>query len=191
MGTALRQECKVYYEVLDGQPMAMASATANHVIVAGNVYSIFRDYLKGKFCRVFPELDVFLSDKDTFIPDVMVVCRPDIIKANGIHGALDLVVEVLSPSTIKRDKGYKMQAYAKSGVKELWLIYPESRIVEVYYLKNKAFEFENVYALHLSCMIEKMTDEEKAEIIHEFTPSIFEDMVIKVEDVFEGLLGDF
>jgi len=191
MGTALKQECKAYYEVLDGQPVAMASATANHGIVAGNIYGIFRGFLKGKFCRVFSELDVVLFDKDTFIPDVTVVCRPDIIKTNGIHGAPDLVVEVLSPSTMKRDRGYKMQAYAKCGVKEYWLVEPESRAIEVYLLKDGVFEFNNGYALHLSCMVGKMSDEEKVAIVYEFSPSIFEDMVIRVEDVFEGLLGDF
>jgi len=191
MSTALRQECKVYYEILDGQPVAMASASTNHAIVVENIRDVFRGYLKGKFCRMFSELDVILSDKDTFIPDVMVVCRRDIIKANGIYGAPDLIVEVLSPSTIRYDRGYKMKTYAKNGVKELWLVDPESRAIEVYLLDNGVYELNNAYPLYPDWMIEGMTEEEKAKIAHEFTPSIFDDLIIQVEDVFEGLLGDF
>jgi len=191
MGTALIQVDKIYYELLNGQPMAMASGTANHSNVAVNIISLFKNYLRGKFCRVYAELDVHLSDNDRFRPDVMVVCKQDIIKKNGVHGAPDLVVEVLSPSTIKRDRGYKMQLYAKSGVKELWLVDSENRTIETYLLQNEIYELDNGYALLPDYILEKMSDEDKAEIIHEFNPSIFKDMVIRVEDVFEGLLGDF
>jgi len=106
MGTALKlSEDKPYYEVLNGKIVAMASASVNHATVTINILSIFKRHFKGMFYRVFSEVDVFLSDKDTFIPDLMVVCKPDIIKRNGINGAPDLVVEVLSPSTIRYDRG--------------------------------------------------------------------------------------
>jgi len=81
--------------------------------------------------------------------------------------------------------------YAKCGVKELWLVDPENRTIEIYLLEDDQYEMNNVYNLTPSYKLEKMTDEEKAELVHEFSPSIFDDLVIRVEDVFEDLLGDF
>ena len=191
MGRALKYEEGIKYEVHGGQLVAMASGTENHASVKGNIYNIFKNYLKGKFCRVYSELDVYLSEEDTFIPDVMVVCKPDIIKKDGIHGAPDLVVEVLSPSTTKRDRGYKMQTYAKCGVKELWLVDSKSRTIEVYLLDLDRYVFDNAYVIYPDYVLAKMSDEEKAELVHEFSPSIFDDLIISVEDVFDDLLGDF
>jgi len=81
VGTALKHENKVFYEILSGQPVAIAKPSMNHVFVSGNIHNIFKQYLKGKFCRVASEAKVILSDKDTFAPDVMVICKSDIKSA--------------------------------------------------------------------------------------------------------------
>ena len=79
--------------------------------------------------------DVHLSENDCVIPDVMIVCNSDIIKDNAIYGAPDLIVEVLSPGTEKRDRGYKKDLYERCGVREYWIVDPVSLTVEVYLLK--------------------------------------------------------
>lgn len=58
--------------------------------------------LEGKECEAFGVgTDVYLSEKDRVIPDVMIICSKDILRENGIYGTPDLVVEILSPGTEK------------------------------------------------------------------------------------------
>ena len=75
---------------------------------------------------------MFLSENDHFVPDMMVVCDREKIHHDGIHGAPDLAVEVLSPSTMKNDRTHKKDVYAKYGVREYWLVNPTDRSIEVY-----------------------------------------------------------
>jgi len=105
-------------ELLHGEIYMMSSPSVNHSQTASNIYYALRSFLKGKPCRAFNDgVDVFLTENDRAIPDAMIVCDKTIIKNNGVHGAPDLVVEVLSPSTAKNDRGYKKELYEKSGVK--------------------------------------------------------------------------
>ena len=78
--------------------------------------------------------DVFLSDNDVVQPDVFFVAN-DRLKAlqdDGVHGAPDLVIEVLSPSTAQLDKKSKRRVYAQAGVKEMWLVDPSLLQIQRY-----------------------------------------------------------
>lgn len=88
-------------ELLYGKIFAISPRPAvNHNIVLGNTFNIFKNFLHGKTCTAFSNgVDVFFTEKDRVIPDVMIVCNKDIIKKDGIHSAPDLVVEALSPCT--------------------------------------------------------------------------------------------
>ena len=121
-------------ETIHGKTVMMSpSPTIGHNTISGNIYGIFWRFLKGKRCRVFMDgADVHLDDENTFIPDVMIVCDRDKIRHDGIYGAPDLVVEVLSPSTATRDKGTKKDVYERAGVKEYWIVDPDKRKVIVY-----------------------------------------------------------
>ena len=106
-------------EVIGGKVVMMASPTVNHNRVSGNIHTIFDIYLKGGQCEPFQDgTALFLKeDREEYKPDMMVVCDPDKVKPDGVHGAPDLVVEVLSPSTGKNDRGYKKDIYEKYGVR--------------------------------------------------------------------------
>ncbi len=117
----------------------------------------------------------------------MIVCNPDIIKENGIYGAPDLVVEVISPSTMRYDRGPKMQAYAKAGVKEYWLVTPLARSVEVYLNHGGVFEIDETYAVYSEADLSVMNDEEKAAIKPQIKVSLYDDLLVNVEDVFYRL----
>ena len=71
-------------------------------------------------------LDVYLSDEDVFQPDIVFISneRLDIIQAEGLHGAPDLVIEVLSPSTERIDRTLKHERYEMFDVKEYWRAEP-------------------------------------------------------------------
>jgi len=180
---------EIWDEMLDGRIVAMSPRPAiNHNVVVENICTAFKNFFKGKTCSAFGDgTDVFLTPKDRVIPDAMIVCNRDIIKANGIHGAPDLVVEVLSPTTQKNDRGYKKNLYEKCGVKEYWLVDIINCFVEVYLLKDSAFELDEIYTVYPDYVLEAMSEEERSRVPTDFKTSLFPDLTITLEDVFEGM----
>lgn len=76
-------------------------------------------------------LDVFLSDHSVVQPDILYFCaeRRGSVRRR-VEEAPDLVVEILSPGTARRDRGEKLRLYAEAGVREYWLVDPEGRQIE-------------------------------------------------------------
>lgn len=143
-------------ELLHGEIYMMSSPSVNHSQTASNIYYAFRSFLKGKPCRAFNDgVDVYLTDEDRVIPDAMIVCSKNIIRPDGIHGAPDLVVEVLSPSTAQNDRGYKKDLYESSGVKEYWIVDVKSRSIESYMLSDGKYILDRIYQLASDDMIER------------------------------------
>ena len=175
-------------ELIDGKAVAMSpGGTAYHNWIILNLSRMFGDYLTGKPCSPFGDgMNLYLTNKDHFIPDFMVVCDKNKIKGGGHHveGAPDFVVEVMSPSTARRDKLQKKNVYERCGVREYWIINPTERYIEQYVLENSAFTLRDVYYHYRAYELEDMTDKEKAEVITEFHPAIFEDMTVRLEKVF-------
>ena len=124
-------------ELIDGVIYDMAAPTSIHQIIAGHFYAQLLSYVmskKGKCMPMISPLDVQLDcDNKTMVqPDVVVVCDRDKIIKRCVYGAPDLVVEVLSPYTKKKDMTLKMHKYANAGVKEYWLIDPDKKKIIIY-----------------------------------------------------------
>lgn len=172
-------------ELIGGKVVMMSPASVNHVLVAGNIYHIFASYLRGKEC--VPIMDgalVYLTEADHFVPDFMVVCDRSKIRSDGIYGAPDLVVEILSPSTAQYDRRRKKEIYEKCGVKEYWIVSPGERTVEQYLLQDGKLELHQIYADFPEWMLKRMTPEAQAAVVKEFKCSLYEDLTITTEDVF-------
>jgi Uma2 family endonuclease len=131
-----------YYQVIEGDLVMSPSPNTYHQHIAGNIYFLLRQHLsKNPIGEVLmAPLDVFLNDINVYQPDVIFVSneRRSIITDHGIEGAPDLLVEALSPATARYDKGSKRKIYARTGVKELWLVDPETRTLQVYLLAKDA-----------------------------------------------------
>ncbi len=181
---AYREERRV--ELIGGKVMAMSPRPAyNHNQISYNISRLFGNYLYGKKCTPIADgMDLFLDDDNQFVPDFMVVCDPDKIKPDGIHGAPDLVVEVLSPSTAKNDKTHKKDVYARYGVREYWLVGPGDKYVEVYRSNGSEFILHDIYTLHEDWQLAQMSDEERAAVVTHFKCSLFDDLDIALEDIF-------
>lgn len=176
------------YERIAGMAVMLAPAGTGHNGVGGNLHLILGNYLRGKRCKVFYETMVFLDEQNHFIPDLMVVCDRSKIKYNGIEGAPDLVVEILSPSTKKRDIGVKKKIYAESGVKEYWIVSPKEKSIEVYLQAEGDFRLDNVYHDYEPWEWEMLTEEEKAEERFCFQASLYDDLEIDVREVFRDVV---
>ena len=185
--TMLDVEKKRRREVIDGVPVLMSPcASVAHNTVGTNLVSIFRNYLKGKRCRLFMDgVDVFFDEKNTLVPDLTIVCDRSKIKANGIHGAPDLVVEILSPSTAKRDRIQKKAVYERFGVKEYWLVNTKEKAIEVYLLQDGRLELDNVYTVYEEWQWKQMSEEERAAAQLSLKVSLYDDLVIDIRDIFD------
>jgi len=119
-----------------------------HAEICSNVLSHFRVIVrknKGK-CKVFtapfdvrfPKQGEIADDKiDTVVqPDICVICDLSKIDKRGCCGSPDMIVEVLSPSTIKKDVTEKFALYEEHGVKEYWIVHPEGKAVNVFLLQE-------------------------------------------------------
>ena len=177
-------------ELIGGEVFLMSPKPAwNHNRVAFNIAHIFEKYLHGKKCTpIVDGTDLYLDEKNWFVPDFMVVCDPDKIRNDGVHGAPDLVAEVLSPSTTRNDRVRKAEAYARFGVKEYWLVNPIDKTVEVYLLENGVFVFQESYALYPDWELARMSEKERAELVTNFRCSLFDDLEISIEDIFDKTL---
>lgn len=186
----LAYQDEIRYELLNGTAVAMSPRpNVNHNIVSGNLFRIFGNFLKDKKCNAFSDgVDVHIDDANVVIPDAMIVCNQDIIKSDGIYGAPDLVVEVLSPTTAKNDKGYKKDLYEKAGVKEYWIVSINERLIEVYLSKDGKFVLDNVYSVIPDFMMKKMTEEEKEAVVTVFKTSLYEDLLIDIHDIFDKVM---
>ena len=132
------------WELIDGVAYSMGSPTTTHQTISMELSLAFGQFLKGKPCRIFAApFDVLFArlneqdedDVDTIVqPDLLVVCDPTKIRAKYVWGAPDLVVEILSPSTSRKDQHEKYALYERSGVKEYWVIDPTGQWVQQYVL---------------------------------------------------------
>ena len=175
-------------ELIGGNVVMMSPASAEHVYTAGSIYNIFKNYLKGKNCIPFSDgLLVHLTDENKFVPDMMVVCDRSKIKSDGVHGAPDLVVEVLSPSTAKDDRTRKKEVYEACGVPEYWLVSPADKSIEVYLLESGKYILHDVYTVRPDWVLKQMTDEERAAIVTEFKCHLYDDLIIRLDDIFGDL----
>ena len=131
------------WEIIDGVAYNMSpSPTVSHQEAFADLVTQLRLFLRGKPCRVIPDCDVLLpksAESEAEIrtvvqPDISVVCSPEKIEGRRIRGAPDLVIEIISPSSASYDHVKKKYLYERAGVKEYWLVDPESRAVAVYTL---------------------------------------------------------
>ena len=136
------------WELIDGVAYDMSPAPSRkHQEISFELAGLLREYLKGKTCKAFAApFDVLLpnyplgnvDEINTVVqPDILVICDPSKLIDKGCLGAPDLIVEILSPSTSKKDLNEKFQLYEKHGVKEYWVVDPGNKYIQVFHLQNE------------------------------------------------------
>jgi len=136
------------WELIEGHAWAMSPAPLRrHQELVWKLSSLLDAYLKGKPCKGFTSpFDVLLpagdeadDEVDTVVqPDLVVYCDRSKLTEAGARGAPDLVVEILSPSTSKKDQREKFNLYERHGVREYWIVDPAGEWLCVYRLGSGA-----------------------------------------------------
>ena len=139
---ALPDEQRV--ELIDGYFYDMSSPTFGHQSIGGEIHRQIANYIMehGGDCRPFiAPVDVQLDcDNKTMVqPDVGIVCDPSKIKRFGIYGAPDFLVEVISPSTKKKDYALKLSKYMEAGVREYWILDFRQEKILVYFFESDIY----------------------------------------------------
>ena len=124
-------------ELLDGDLVMVAAPNLKHQRVqfhlGRKLGNLIVEHDLGEF--FYAPCDVVLSDTDVVQPDLLFVSREREHLLSGgenVQGAPDLVVEILSPATADRDRGYKRELYGRHGVKEYWLVDPMTETITVH-----------------------------------------------------------
>lgn len=142
-------------ELIDGEPVMMAPPTTAHQLISGEIFRQLGNYLEGKKCRAIPApFAVRLFEKDgdnpedvdTMVePDISIVCNASKLDKHGCKGAPDMVVEILSPSTQRHDRLVKLGLYQRAGVREYWIVDPDSSTVQVFLQQDGSLQLHEVY----------------------------------------------
>lgn len=127
------------WELIEGEPYLMSPAPRPiHQRLVTKLCLAISTRLPGSACEAFVSpIDVKLSEQDVVQPDIVVVCNPSQVTDRYIEGAPSLVVEILSPSSIRHDRMRKLQLYARFGITEYWIVTPEPSLVEVLELSDR------------------------------------------------------
>lgn len=168
------------WELIDGEAYCMGAAPSRrHQEVLMNISGELRNYLKGKSCKVYPAPfdvrfceNVEVAEDEIFTvlqPDITIVCDKSKLDDRGCKGAPDLVVEILSPGSRRRDLHDKQKVYERYGVKEYWIVQPLEEIITVFTLgESGSYDKAVMYTTGDT-----------------LKPSIFDDLELDLTEIFE------
>ncbi|MEP6956985.1 MAG: Uma2 family endonuclease [Chthoniobacterales bacterium] len=130
------------YQLIEGDLYMAPAPNRYHQVISRNLEYILLKYLEANPIGdlYHAPFDVYLDQYNVFQPDICVVMndRLSILTDAGAEGAPDFVVEILSPKTARLDRDNKRRVYATAGVRELWIIAPEIKRIDVYLLQQDA-----------------------------------------------------
>lgn len=128
-------------ELIDGELIFLEAPSSIHQELIGELFFEIKLYIRtiNGPCKILPSpLDVQLDcDNRTMLqPDISVICHRDRIVKKGVYGAPDLCIEIVSPSSRKRDYEKKRMKYQNAGVREYWIVDPKTESVLCYFFEE-------------------------------------------------------
>jgi len=133
-------------ELMDGEIIMLGAPSSEHQGILTELLFQIRAFLEGKPYRVFPapfavRLNPQEDDRDDTVlePDLVVICDTTKIEKQGCRGAPDLIIEIISPSSVSYDRIAKFRKYQQGKVREYWIVDPETRTVQVCILNEPGY----------------------------------------------------
>lgn len=139
----LRLDDDTRYEIIEGVLEVVPAPDVNHQRIASKLNDALRRYVEKHALgeTFFAPLDVKLNDRNVVQPDLLFVSRErSAILGRDVQGPPDLAVEIISPSSTKRDRLVKRQLYERFGVKEYWVVDPVARSIDVFVPGDRGYQ---------------------------------------------------
>ena len=162
---------RMTYQIIGGRLFMTPAPSSYHQKVSRNLEFILWSWVKkNNLGEIFyAPIDVIFSSVNVVQPDIVFISkdRSKILQEKGIFGAPDLIVEIVSPSTLELDVRFKKELYQRFGVREYWIVYPEEKRIEVFHLKGGSFKLKGTFL--------------KEDVMQ---PGLFPNLKINLNDVF-------
>lgn len=141
---ALDTDDHFLYELINGELVQKSAPSPEHQRILRNLaFKVHQFVVANKLGEVlFAPVDVFIDDNNAPQPDLMFIAAKNahFITNDGVFGAPDLVVEIISPSSITRDRVEKQRLYHRFGIAEYWIVDPQNKSIEVYTHTSSGYE---------------------------------------------------
>ena len=128
------------YQLIEGELIMSPSPNSYHQTISKNLEFILIGFAKANKSGIVLDapIDVYIDEKNVFQPDIIFISKENksILRKKGIVGAPDLVIEILSVSTMGYDEIVKKNIYLEAGVKEYITVNPSEKIIKTYIDKN-------------------------------------------------------
>lgn len=169
-------------ELIKGKIFKLSAPTSAHQIASRQLLKILITYFDKKPCQLFhapydvyltKEGEDYLQARSIVQPDICIICDRDKIKRFGCVGVPDMIIEILSPSTARKDTDYKFSLYEEYGVKEYWIVHPMEGTVLLNVLENGTYR--------------TLRPQAKGAIVHSV---LFPDLAVDLETVFDDIEFD-
>ena len=167
-------------ELIKGQLYKMTPApSSGHQEISTNLVVIFGNHFSENSCKLYhAPFDVILpvanekrkASTTVVQPDLCVICDLEKIDKAGCFGPPDLIIEILSPSTQKKDLTQKYAIYEETGVKEFWVIYPSAKMLHLYILEDGKYGKPEIF--------------DKQDVV---TPILFPELEVSLMEVFKDI----
>ena len=132
------------YEVFHGELRMVPAPSTDHQFISRDLEFLVWNFVnkRGLGEVLYAPVDVVFDDEEVYQPDLVFIKRDrqGIIKRDAIHGVPDLIMEIVSPSSVFYDTVEKKEIYRKYGVSEYWLVFPDEKAIEVFVLENGEYQ---------------------------------------------------
>ena len=146
------------YEILDGELAVTPSPLIRHQRISANLFRLLARYVDGREAGLllYAPVDVILDRSTVVVPDLVFVRkeRCAIVGERAIEGVPDLIVEILSPGTSRRDRGTKLKLYARFAVAHYWIVDPARRVLEMRQIGTRGYRLVGSHSGDVACSSE-------------------------------------
>jgi len=161
------------YELINGEIVKRSAPSPEHQWTSSLLHNQLLNFVlqKDLGMAMTAPTNVYLNKINAIQPDIFFIRKDNLSivdKVQGIVGVPDLVVEIVSPSSVVRDRVDKKEVYQETGVKEYWIVDPNNTAIEVYHLEEKA------YQLHSAASVEGTVESKLLEGFELELKSIFQ-----------------
>ncbi len=182
------------YEIIEGEKIMAPSPDMGHGTITSNLIATIGSYVKIKKLGICfgDHMDVHFPDGNVFQPDFIFVssAKAELFldkRRMTLHGVPDMVAEIFSKSTMKRDVGIKKDIYERNGIREYWIIDPWRETIDVYLLRDGKYElgghYENWSDDELAERAE-LPEDEQPEVKMEIPVAVLDGFKVKIRNIF-------